>query len=104
LVDDHSLPVNAHNGFNIPAGAPKLGTTLSAGTALTSDAAYFRAALSGIERTRPVEPYPGATPSTETRNFSRGTRPVKAPRIFVTGVAQSGPTPGDPVTIIEGVE
>jgi hypothetical protein len=104
LVDDHSQPVDAHNGFSIPAGAPKLGSTISSGAPLLSDPAYVRIALSDIQRTRTVEPYPGATPVVETRNFGRAARPVKAPRIFVTGAAQAGALPTDPVTIIEGVE
>jgi hypothetical protein len=104
LVDDHSLAVNAHSGFNIPAGAPKLGSSIAAGASLVADPGYFRVALSDIERTRSVTPYPGATPTVETRNFSRKARPVKAPRIFVTGAAQEGSLPTDPVTVIEGVE
>jgi hypothetical protein len=71
----------------------------AAGSDLSSDATdeYFRIALTDIERTR--IPYPGGPE--EVRNFSRETRPIRAPRIVVVGaVDDSGGTP----EVIDGVE
>ncbi len=99
LVDDHRSG-DKGQGFDIPAGAPKLSTDAGVGTYVGLDDKYLRIALTDIERTRIVTPYPGATPFTETRNFSRPTRPVRAPRILVQGVANSG----DPEQVIEGIE
>ena len=102
LVDDHSQPADYFNGMTIPAGAPKSASgPIGAGATFLTDANYVRLAFSDITRTRTVEPYPGATPLVTTREFGRATRPVRPPRILVTGVAQD---PTDPVTIIEGVE
>lgn len=94
LVDDHSADPTA--GFTIPAGAPK--------TDPGTDAAYMRMALSDITRTRTITPYPGATPFEETQEFTRQTRPLRAPRIFVTGAVIPGADPADAPTIIDGVE
>ncbi len=89
LVDDHSG--DASGGFQVPAGAPK---------ALPgANANYMRMALTDIERERRIVPYAGADEVVEVRNFSRDTRPMRAPRIFVTGVVDNNT--GD---IIDGVE
>ncbi|MBX7083096.1 MAG: type IV pilin biogenesis protein [Nannocystaceae bacterium] len=101
LVDDHRSG-DTHAGFSIPAGAPKFaGADATAGTTFPDNAGYLRLALSDIQRTRIVTPYPGATPVTEVRAFSKLARPIKAPRIFVTGVADT--SGGSPV-VIEGIE
>jgi hypothetical protein len=100
LVDDHRT--DSHEGFTIPAGAPKsIGADTVAGATFTGEAGYMRMALSDIVRTRTITPYPGANEITETRAFSKTARPARAPRIFVTGVADS--SGGQPV-VIEGVE
>ncbi|MCH9682726.1 MAG: hypothetical protein K0V04_14925 [Deltaproteobacteria bacterium] len=95
MVDDHQGDATA--GFDVPVGAPKA----DAGT----NADYMRVALTDVERTRIVTPYDGAAPVQDTRNFSRGTRPLRAPRIYVTGVVDDSTTGGiDPPTVIDGVE
>ncbi|HWB75762.1 MAG TPA: type IV pilin biogenesis protein [Nannocystaceae bacterium] len=101
LVDDHHTG-DKHLGFTIPDGAPKFsGSDATAGTSLGAEPHYLRLALSDIERTRTVTPYPGASEIIDTRAFSKRARPIRAPRIFVTGVAdQSGPTD----VVIEGIE
>jgi hypothetical protein len=98
LVDDHRSG-DKGLGFVIPTGAPKQGD-VSAGSSLATEQAYMRLAVSDIERVRAVTPYTGAAPFVETRNFSRATRPVRAPRIFVTGVADAA----NPDQVIEGIE
>jgi hypothetical protein len=98
LVDDHRSG-DKGLGFVIPAGAPKLGD-VSPGSSLGTEQQYMRLALSDIVRVRTVTPYDGATPFVETRNFSRSTRPVRAPRILVTGVADAA----NPDQVIEGIE
>lgn len=85
LVDDHREDPSA--GFDIPNGAP----SAPPGT----DDAYMRMALSEIERTRTIVPYEGAGKLIETRTFSHGTRQIRAPRIFVTGVVDESTTGGD---------
>ncbi|MBK6917547.1 MAG: type IV pilin biogenesis protein [Deltaproteobacteria bacterium] len=101
LIDDHRSG-DQHLGFSIPAGAPKYaGSNATAGTTFPDNAGYLRLALSDIERTRIYTPYDGAGLVTETRAFSKLARPIRAPRIFVTGVADS--TSGSPV-VIEGIE
>lgn len=98
MVDDHSGDPTA--GFTVPAGGP----LVAPGT----DANYMRMALTEIERTREVIPYPGANPVTNTQNFNRSTRPIRAPRILVTGVVDEDTVdPNDPTvnpTIIDGIE
>ena len=97
LVDDHSTG-DKREGFTIPSGAPKsVSASVGAGTDVSGDATsnYFRIALSDISRTRVYTPYPGAAEETEVRNFSRQTRPLRAPRIVVTGVADD--SGGEPV-------
>ena len=102
LVDDHRQ--DKAGGFEIPDGAPKSIGSLSAGAALDEgEPGYFRAALTDIERTRTVVPYEGASPVVETRTFSRRTRPLRAPRILVTGVVEPGQAPEEN-TIIDDVE
>ncbi len=102
LVDDYRG--DKTQGFQIPAGAPKsFGGTLAEGASLnTGTPSYLRLALTDIERTRVFTPYEGAAEVTETRKFSRGTRPIRAPRIFVTGLVD-GTNPNDP-EVVEGVE
>lgn len=102
LVDDHSTGL-AGEGFTIPAGAPKSAGTFGADSAFTTDPNYLRLAVSDIERTRTVTPFPGAPTTSSTASFAAGTRPVRAPRIYVTGVADSSAGPDD-IVIIEGVE
>jgi len=100
LVDDHRTG-DTHQGFTIPAGAPKsVAADTTVGTTF-ADAGYLRLALSDIVRTRSVTPYPGANEISETRAFSKLARPARAPRIFVTGVADS--SSGQPV-VIENLE
>lgn len=94
LTDDHRAEPN--EGFNIPAGAPKM-TVADVG----SDASYLRLALSDIERTRHFTPYPGASEIEETRPFSANARPIRAPRIVIRGVAD---TSGDVAEVVDGVE
>lgn len=98
LVDDHS--VDPAGGFEIPAGAPKLDPG-----AVASHPRYARLAVSDLSRTRSFVPYPGAPTYEDVGKFSRGTRPIRAPRIEVTGVVDAdsvgGPTGPE---VIEGVE
>ncbi|MEX1362597.1 MAG: hypothetical protein AB1Z98_05685 [Nannocystaceae bacterium] len=89
LVDDHSGDSSA--GFDVPPGAPLAGPGAYDG--------YMRMALSQIERTRNFIPFEGASPIIETRTFNRGTRPIRAPRIFVTGVVDQ-----DTGEIFDGIE
>jgi hypothetical protein len=102
LVDDHRQDKAA--GFTIPDGAPKSAGALAAGAELDEgEPHYLRVAISDIERTRTVIPYEGASPVLETRTFSRQTRPLRAPRILVTGVIEPGEAPEEN-TVIDGVE
>ncbi len=94
LVDDHRS--DPSNGFDVPPGAPKTNVG-----SIGDDAAYLRLALTDISRTRSFVPYPGAETIVETRNFSAVTRPIRSPRIEITGVAD---TTGDDAEIIDGVE
>jgi hypothetical protein len=101
LVDDHTGAPS--EGFTIPAGAPKSVTsTAAAGAVLTSDATanYFRIALTDIERTRVIT-IDGTEVLNETANFKRQTRPIRAPRVVITGAAD---TSSGEAQIIEGVE
>ncbi len=100
LVDDHRNG-DKHLGFTIPDGAPKLDVAAGAGSTFATDPRYLRLALSDIERTREIVPFEGADPIVETRTFSKRARPIRAPRIFVTGVVDS--TSGTDV-VIEGIE
>ncbi len=103
LVDDHRSG-DKHLGFNIPAGAPKgVAGDIAAGAFLgASNPSYMRVALSDIERTRTVIPYPGADSVVETRTFSKAARPIAAPQILVTGVVDR--EAGLPDVVIEGIE
>ena len=76
IVDDHRADPKA--GFNIPSNAPN--------TAPGSHAHFMRLPLNAIERTRHVE-YPNGTSDDQTRAFSKRARPIRAPLIRVTGVA-----------------
>ena len=99
LVDDHSSG-DPHAGFAVPAGAPKL-----APAALGSEAGYARVAVSDLERTREFTPFLGAPTYQDTAVFSRAARPVRSPRIEVSGVVDQA-TLGDPqgATPIDGIE
>jgi hypothetical protein len=103
LVDDHR-GVNKHGGFNIPSVTDRV----PAG----SSATFMREVLTDVERTRSFLPYstfspsaatpcpggaswdPSAVPTdpvqagrcVETDIFSKRTRPIRAPRIAVTGL------------------
>ena len=81
MVDDHSSG-DPSAGFDIPPGAP-----LTAIGDIGANPSFLRLAVTQIERTRTFTPYEGAPTYTETRNFSRRTRPLRSPRIAVTGVA-----------------
>ena len=99
LVDDHSTG-DEHEGFDIPVGAPKTDVG-----AIGVDPHYLRLALTDIERTRTFTPYAGAPEYTETRTFARRARPLRAPRITVTGVVDGSTVDDDNgPTVIEGVE
>jgi len=94
LVDDHStVPTD---GFSIPAGGP---ISLPG-----ANANYMRVPLSQIERERVFRPFPTSGVLTRTRNFSANTRPIRPPRIFVTGAVDDSIAPGLPPVIVEGVE
>lgn len=100
LVDDHG-PSGSPEGFDIPTGTPKSGGSFAAGDAVSGNPGYMRIAISDIERTREVTPFEGATPFTETRTFSKSARPIRSPRIYVTGVVDDG---GGTPTVIDNVE
>lgn len=76
LVDDHRADPKA--GFNIP-GAGGV-------TAPGAHPHFMRLPLSQIQRTRHIK-YPNGTTENETRVFSKRARPIRAPMIRVTGVA-----------------
>ncbi len=95
LADDHSS--DPSGGFSIPTGAPKSGGAFAAGDSVSGNPSYMRIAISDITRTRTITPYEGATPFSETRAFSKAARPVRAPRIYVTGVVDNDT--GTPVVI-----
>jgi hypothetical protein len=97
LVDDHS--VDAHGGFAIPGGAPKLDPA-----SLQQFPRYARVAISDIPRTRTFVPFEGAPQQQESGKFSRGTRPIRAPRIEVTGVIEAEGQGGADPQVIDGVE
>lgn len=94
LVDDHRDAPSA--GFSVPDGAPKAPPGSLPG--------YMRVALTDIERTRTILPFAGAAPVERTGRFARGTRPLRAPRIFVTGVVDSATLDDAVPTVIDGVE
>ncbi|PRQ10226.1 type IV pilin biogenesis protein [Enhygromyxa salina] len=76
LTDDHVADQSA--GFDIPANAPT--------TAPGAHAHFMRLPLNQIERTRTIY-YPDGTDSVEVRNFGKAARPIRAPMIRVTGLA-----------------
>ncbi len=97
LVDDHSTG-DKNEGFTIPSGAPK--------TAAGTDENFMRTVISDITRTRTFTPVTGQCVSgggscsngtyTETTTFSRRARPIRAPKIVVTGVREdNNGTPGE---------
>lgn len=92
LVDDHSGAPKS-GGFNIPSGAPKM-----APGQVGEEPGYLRMAFSDIDRTRNFTPYEGAPTYTETGKFSMRTRPVRAPRMEITGVV------GEDGEVVEGLE
>lgn len=94
IVDEHQS--DKQGGINVPAGAPKTDPGVNAD--------FMRVALTDIERTRTVVPFEGADVIEETRTFARGTRPIRAPRIFVTGVVDETTVDDPNPTVIEGVE
>ena len=96
LVDDHSGPAK-NGGFSIPVGG---------GIALPGvDPNYMRLPVSAIERTREFQPYPASGVLTRTRTFSPQTRPLRAPRILVTGVVDEDTVgPGLSPVLLDGVE
>jgi hypothetical protein len=76
LVDDHrAAPAD---GFAIPGGG--------ALTKPGNEPKFMRMALNEIERTRHVE-YADGTVEDQTRPFSKRARPIRAPLIYVNGVA-----------------
>lgn len=96
LVDDHS-GADKTVGFSIPAGGP---ISLPG-----ADPNYMRVPISSIERTRTFVPYTGATEITNTRTFAPDTRPIRAPRIYVTGAVDPDSIgPGLSPVIQDGVE
>jgi hypothetical protein len=96
LVDDHSSG-DPNGGFDIPVGAPKTDPAT-----IGDDPHYLRLAVSDLERTRTFTPFDGAPQYVETRKFARRARPIRSPRIEVTGVIDNGAADGP--AIIEGVE
>ena len=76
LVDDHRT--DKKGGLSVPTGAPKAPPG--------SNAAYMRVALSDLQRQRTFTPYPGASEIAEPpAPFSRRARPIRPPKIKVTG-------------------
>jgi hypothetical protein len=76
MVDDHRADPKA--GFDVPGFGPA--------TMPGAHPHFMRLPLSAIERTRHVE-YPNGTTEDQTRPFSKRARPIRAPMIRVTGVA-----------------
>ncbi|KIG13947.1 hypothetical protein DB30_07363 [Enhygromyxa salina] len=76
IADDHR--VDQHGGFDIPANAPA--------TAPGAHAHFMRMPLNQIERTRTIV-FPNGDTEDETRNFSKAARPIRAPMVRVTGLA-----------------
>ncbi len=77
IADDHRL--DSAGGFDIPANG--------VATAPGSHAHFMRLPLNQIERTRTII-FPGGDEEVETRNFSKQARPIRAPMIRVTGLAE----------------
>jgi hypothetical protein len=91
IVDDHQADGTEHFGFDIP-GAGDV-------TPPGGHPSFMRLPLSDIERTRFIT-YPDGTEEEETREFSKRARPIRAPRIIVTAVAD----PETPETLQENLE
>ncbi len=79
IADDHRL--DPHGGFDIPGSG---GVTPPG-----SHAHFMRLPISDIQRTRNII-YPNGTTAQETRKFSKESRPLRAPMIRVTGLANGG--------------
>jgi hypothetical protein len=88
LVDDHRAALDA--GLSIPG----IGDRADIGVSNT----YYRMAITDFERTRVYRPFEDAPEYTDTRKFSRRTRPIRSPRIAVSGAVDGSGN------IIEGVE
>jgi hypothetical protein len=78
------------------------GDASGGGTAIGDADKYLRLALSDVLRTRTIVPFEGADEIVETRTFSKKARPIRAPRIYVTGVADR--EDGQPDVVLEGIE
>ncbi|MFO7562685.1 MAG: hypothetical protein R6X02_08565 [Enhygromyxa sp.] len=78
IADDHSDNQDPHGGFDIPGIG---GITPPGG-----HSHFMRLPLNQIERTREII-YPDGSTETETRKFSKRARPLRAPMIRVTGLA-----------------
>lgn len=87
MADDHRQDADDHQGLNVGGGAI---------TPPGSSSSFMRLALSDITRTRFIE-YPDGSTENEVRPFSKRARPIRAPRIEVTGLVDNG-------SIVEGVE
>ncbi|MEM6992605.1 MAG: hypothetical protein AAF721_18980 [Myxococcota bacterium] len=96
MVDDHSGPSKG-DGFTIPSGT----SIALPGT----DENFMRMPVSQIERVRRFQPFPSSSVLERTANFSPQTRPIRAPRIFVTGVVDEDSV-GDGLSpiLLDGVE
>lgn len=92
LVDDHREDKPA--GLEVPDGAPA--------TEAGDNAHFFRLPLSQIERTRVFQPVPGGETFEETRTFRRSARPLRSPRIRVTGAYanDNAETPLDGIEVV----
>jgi hypothetical protein len=76
IADDHRA--DKHGGFDIPG----IGGTTAPG----SHSHFMRLPLNQIARTRTTI-FPDGTSETQTRKFSKKARPIRAPMIRVTGLA-----------------
>ena len=76
IADDHRA--DPHAGLDIPG--------IGGVTAPGSHAHFMRLPLNQIQRTRTII-YPDGTSEDETRTFSKKARPIRAPMIRVTGLA-----------------
>ncbi|MBK8238453.1 MAG: type IV pilin biogenesis protein [Deltaproteobacteria bacterium] len=98
LVDDHSHA--ASDGFDVPSGGPKVDPSAPA-----TYPHYLRLAVTDIERTREFTPFDGAPTYEDVGHFGRGTRPIRAPRIEVSGAVDTAAVADDgQPRVIEGVE
>lgn len=96
MVDDHSGP-DKDGGLSVPDGAPL--------AAPGTDPAYMRVPITDIARTRYFRPYPAEDVLEDPGTFSDSTRPIRAPRIFVTGaVDEDSVGEGLSPVLLDGVE